>query len=833
MLGLLSKLSGSSNQKPVEPREIFMSLPQKEKIYEYPRDVQAEVWKKWFAVREQKNCIIKMNTGSGKTVVGLMILQSCLNEEKGPAVYVVPDKYLVTQVCAEARRLGIQTATDRDDYLYSENKAILVIPIQSLINGKSVFGMRPTGNYLLGSVLIDDVHACLDIITKQFSIKIPVKHELYNKIVSIFSQRWKEYNENSYINIIEMQDPIKRMLLPFWMWQESSTDVFRVLSEFNNDQTENKSIFFALPLLEDGLSTCNCVITSKFIEIIPFGIEISKIKQFENAKRRIFMSATLADDSVFVSTIGLCESDVQNIITPDSANDLGDRLILFPRYLNSNITNEEIRDKINLISHDYNVVVIVPSRERARFWDKTAQNTATKENIEKYVSALKKTHVGLVVFVNRYDGIDLPDDACRMLVIDGLPPLENEYEKYIQSIDATSSILLKEQIQRIEQGMGRGVRSNSDSCCIVLMGDGLADVLVRNKGIHYFSNATLKQYMLSKKLWDLLKEENLNPSINDIFEIAKYSLNREIDWISKSKEYLSCVNYESSPKLDNISISLRKAFEYAHSRQWEKAANEIDRVCNSDISNETKGYLLQIKATYLNFVDQVQAHQTLLAAYHLNSGVLYPIEGIQYSRSINNMEQARAICVYAETISNNPNEYILYVNTVLSKLVFSPDAEGFEFSIAEFGKLLGFVSTRPDKETNGAGPDNLWAIGSGCYFVIECKSGATSEIISKDYCNQLGGSVRWFRSSYGADYSCRPVIVHKAVDIDGCATPIEDMRIMNKDCVEKLKMQFNSFAIAMAQNENWLNERKINGLLSQYRLRGQEILQNYTVGYKK
>ena len=93
MLGLLSKLSGSSNQKPVEPREIFMSLPQKEKNYEYPRDVQAEVWKKWFAVREQKNCIIKMNTGSGKTVVGLIILQSCLNEEKGPAVYVVPDKY--------------------------------------------------------------------------------------------------------------------------------------------------------------------------------------------------------------------------------------------------------------------------------------------------------------------------------------------------------------------------------------------------------------------------------------------------------------------------------------------------------------------------------------------------------------------------------------------------------------------------------------------------------------------------------------------------------------------------------------------------------------------
>ena len=80
---------------------------------------------------------------------------------------------------------------------------------------------------------------------------------------------------------------------------------------------------------------------------------------------------------------------------------------------------------------------------------------------------LKKQHLGLRVFVNRYDGIDLPGDACRMLVIDGLPPLKNEYEKYIQTTDYTGSLLQKEQIQRIEQGMGRGVRSKSDTCCVV------------------------------------------------------------------------------------------------------------------------------------------------------------------------------------------------------------------------------------------------------------------------------------------------------------------------------------------------------------------------------
>lgn len=97
-----NKLRNKTRDVPLNPRDIFMSLPSRDKRYEYPRDVQSEVWKKWFSVREQKDCIIKMNTGSGKTVVGLTILMSCLNEGKGPAVYVTPDNYLIEQVCLEA-----------------------------------------------------------------------------------------------------------------------------------------------------------------------------------------------------------------------------------------------------------------------------------------------------------------------------------------------------------------------------------------------------------------------------------------------------------------------------------------------------------------------------------------------------------------------------------------------------------------------------------------------------------------------------------------------------------------------------------------------------------
>ena len=100
-----SKLKSSSNQASIEPRDIFMALPAKDKSYGYHRDVQTEVWKQWFDKRNEKNTIIKMNTGSGKTVVGLTILQSCLNEGKGPAVYIVPDNFLIKQVCDACMKL--------------------------------------------------------------------------------------------------------------------------------------------------------------------------------------------------------------------------------------------------------------------------------------------------------------------------------------------------------------------------------------------------------------------------------------------------------------------------------------------------------------------------------------------------------------------------------------------------------------------------------------------------------------------------------------------------------------------------------------------------------
>lgn len=113
-----------------------------------------------------------MNTGSGKTVVGLLILKSYLNENKGPAAYFVPDNYLVKQVESEARDLNIEVTSNPHDLNFLRGKSILVTNIQKLVNGKSVFGIEEK-KINLEAMIIDDAHGCVEICKNQVSFFIP------------------------------------------------------------------------------------------------------------------------------------------------------------------------------------------------------------------------------------------------------------------------------------------------------------------------------------------------------------------------------------------------------------------------------------------------------------------------------------------------------------------------------------------------------------------------------------------------------------------------------------------------------------------------------------
>ena len=162
-----------------------------------------------------------------------------------------------------------------------------------------------------------------------------------------------------------------------------------------------------------------------------------------------------------MTDFGADARQVAKPIVPANAGDIGDRLILVPQQTHPNASEEEIRDIIVDLAAMRNVAVIVPSAARAAYWADDSTMILNKDNLAAGVERMRADPAsGLYVFVNRYDGVDLPGDACHVLVIDGLPEALDGIERADAAWLSGTSLLTARQVQRLEQGMGRATRSN-------------------------------------------------------------------------------------------------------------------------------------------------------------------------------------------------------------------------------------------------------------------------------------------------------------------------------------------------------------------------------------
>lgn len=825
------KLRGNGISDILHPREIFSLLSNKDPKFSYLRDVQTEVLNIWFERRQEKDIVVKMNTGSGKTTVGLLILKSCLNEKQGPAVYITPDPYLTKQVMKEAELLGINVTDNVHSFDYLKGDAILVTYIHKIINGNSVFGVNEIKKEI-GSFIIDDAHAFLSATENQYRIVIK-RDEAQDKggkgekkEKSVYTQLFELLKDDllTQSDLIDIMnnDPQKNVLVPFWAWISKSNKIYEILYK-NKDED---GIFWAWPLIKNNLKLCNCVVSGNEIEISPKCLPIDSVPSLINAKRRIFMTATLVDDSILISDFDLNSDSINRPITPKNANDIGDRIILIPQDLNNNLTDDDVKDYLKKLSTKLNVVVIVPSYFRLKFWAQEADLILNSENIYDGVETLKKKHIGLTIIVNKYDGIDLPDKACRVLVIDNLPDVRSKFGKIEQSILYGSEEILLRDLQKIEQGMGRGVRSNNDFCAIFLMGSNLINKLYTKNGISKFTKATYAQWQLSEKLAEQLKD----CTFKDITNLLKIFISRDKQWVDASKEALLKIEYPTEGRVRPYILKLREAYNFAQIGRYEKSIGAVQEIVNTmDEKEKTlKGYMKQILAEYTYFKDPVKSQEILISALTYNKQVIKPIEGISYSKLVKKKQQPTECLSFLKQFDDK-NYVIFYMNTILDDLNFQPDtASRFEEAFKNLSLLIGFKSQRPEEEYGGKGPDVLWLVGDLNYFIIECKNGCITELISKHDCDQLSGSINWFKSKYDDTCSFVPIMVHPSNKFERHASPHEDVRIITTEKLDDIKQNIKNF-VKVAKDKEEIAD--IKNLLEYYNFTKDKFINKFTVKY--
>lgn len=812
-------LLDDEEDQPIEPRELYAQL-NKQPGYGYLRDVQAQVLTTWHARRAERDLVIKVNTGGGKTIDGLVILQSYLNEGRGPALYVAPSKYLVKQVLQEAANLGIDTVTDPDDARYLSGEAIAVVNAFKLFNGRTVFSDRrtPASPAPIGSVVIDDAHAAIETTRQQLSLtikrpKVGADKEdsspLFDALLALFRADIRQQYPDGILDV-EERSPGSLVRVPFWSWARKVDEARGVLRPYTS---QGKELYYSWPAVRDVLHLCRVVFTNTEVTITPPCPPIGHVTAFVEAQHRVYLSATIADDSVLVTDFGADPEAISRSINPLTAGDIGERMILAPQEINPDIRPEAVRKQIVNLSRTYNTVVLVPSNAAMSAWPE-ADRKATADEIEAVVEELKSgKHVGLVVFANKYDGIDLPQDACRVLVIDGLPTAFTGEERLESQLTSQEFGIDARQVQRIEQGMGRGVRSNEDHCVVFLLGSKLSQLTNDARSLSRFSPATRAQLQLSRTVARRMDSMPLDK----IMETAMQALNRDKGWVALAKKQLRGVNPEQS----NVSPSAtarRNAFESAAEKDYSQASEILGAAADAATSRKEQGWLLEQRAVYENQLDPVNAQAVLVQARQRNSWTTRPLTAISYVRIEGTDSQAKKASENLLGMFGNSPSLRLGVEAVIDDLEFDPSrTEDFEQAMFNLGRILGLGSQRPENEME-QGSDNLWALGNGRYWVIECKSGAISQKIGKRDAAQLGQSMLWFEKRYDDEAEAVPVIAHRATQLFKDATAIPGMQVLTPANLSRLLSSLRSFCNALAANTNWADASEVQRLLEGHHL---------------
>ncbi|RVC79472.1 DEAD/DEAH box helicase [Mesorhizobium sp. M4A.F.Ca.ET.022.05.2.1] len=787
----------------IEPRKIFTTLTRHPR-FKRPSDEQGEVLDGWFARRNEHDLTIKMNTGSGKTLVGLLALKSGLNEGIGPAIYITPDKYLTSQVLTEAEALGISTTDSENDMSFMRGESILVTNIRKVVNGRSVFGVKEK-NIPLDAIVIDDAHACLQSIEEQFTIEAKVESQLYKDLWNLLSEPLRQYNPMYHSRLIS-GDPTVLLELPYWIWKDRSSDIVGILLKNKNLD----DLQFKLDLLIDVVDLCQCAITARRIEIAPRCIPIDVIPSLSAARRKIFMTATLANDGILVTHFRADPKAISKPIKPKGAGDMGVRMIITPQELNRDLKFDDLKAFCSDVAKNRNVVVIVPSTFQANQWKNVAAAILNKDNIHEGIEKLKAGHFGLVVLINKYDGVDLPGTACEMLVLDGVPT----YSSLIARVNAaalegtTGSNI--ELVQRIEQGMGRGVRSSEDRCVVLLWGSGLAKAINFHETAKFFTEITKAQLKVARQL---ARQIVLN-KIGDLMPVLNYSFNADAGWTRVSKEAIVQAPDTDYFYMEEYVGGQRAAFDFARIRQYGRSIEAMQAAINATPEDSVKGYLKQQLAEYYHYVDRVESQKILLSAVSLNNRVIKPIEGIEYKRLGTPENQFIDAHRFMSRFPDG-NDLVLWINALLDDLEWDPLAtKRFEAAVHSVGQFAGFAAQRPEVET-GKGPDNLWGVGAHRYFVIECKSGATvSELISKSDCNQLLGSVSWFNQNYPPANSALPIMIHPKFRFGPDAAPANDFRIIDTATLLELKNALKSLGVNLGTGNKYRSRDDVGNALT-------------------
>lgn len=838
MVDFTKMLKERKEENKVNPIDIYDTLDRKS-ITGPLRSSQKFILENWFKEnRESRDSIIKLDTGQGKTLIGLLTLQSLLNTKEGPCLYVAPNKYLVEQVCKEAEKFGIgycvfkESGEIPEEFLSGEK--ILITHAHKVFNGLSVFGIgNKKGD--IGAILLDDSHTCIDVIKDAYTVVINKKNnkDLYHEFLYLFEDTLKNQREGSLLDLKNNEGNVI-MNVPYWSWNNKKSEVLTLLSKNKNDA----EVKFTWPLIKDHLEYYSCFVSKDKIEISCDFPSVKSFPVFSRAPKRILMSATTQDDAFCIKGLDFSIDTVKKPLKYEKQKWSGEKMVLIPSLISDNLSRNLIVTQFSKMNQtNFGMVSITPSTYLSNQYQELGGIVTDSTNIFKEIEKLKKKDFDKILIINnRYDGIDLPDEACRVLILDSLPFFTSLSDKYEEEARATNEIVNKKMAQKIEQGLGRAVRGEKDYCINLIIGAGLVNFIKNPKTQKYFSNQTKKQIEIGLDISKEVKKEQTDFSMKDLYQLMAQSVNRDEGWKYFYQEKMNEIeDYDTSLELYNRLQKEKEIQDLYIAREYQKACKELQFYIDNLKTDEfDKSWYKQLLAKFYYDIDPKKSNKLQIAAFKSNQQLLKPKDGISYETvSYINQNKINRIKSYLKKFDSY-EDFKLSMNDIIENLSFGAKAEKFENALQDIGALLGFISDRPDKSL-GTGPDNLWCGTKDEFFLFECKSEVKKDrpTINKHEVGQMNNHCAWFEKVYDTEKIVNRFLIIPTKNLPYHADFTHEVKIIREKGLNLLRKNVKRFIDNLHKYHlSEIDEVTLEELLEEHHLNIKYLRNEYCEEYK-
>lgn len=532
---------------------------------------------------------LELPTGSGKTLVGLLVSEWRRQTLGQRVAYACPTKQLARQVLRKASDQGIPAVLLIGSHRswnaaelgrYTRGDAIAVTTYSAIFNLNSHLSDAQT-------LVFDDAHAAEGFVAEAWALSVTRDNDAYQRLFDALEGSIEPSLATRMLTADgPAADSSEVRLIPVGAVARHQTDIYTALAGLTDDAS------YRFKMVQANLASCLFYVSRREFYIRPMIPPTFEHNPFTDPTQRLYLSATLGDAGELERSFG--RTAIKRVPVPPAWDRTGSgrRFFVFPELSPPSteppMDDEDPVSEAGLIGELLDLadkrLVLTPDDDSANkiadLLGVPAGKRFTAKNPETGIEPFLNAKDGTLLAANRYDGMDLAAESCRMMLMAGLPTGTHLQDRFLESKLRASEVLHERIRTRVLQGAGRCTRGPKDWAVVVVTGEDL---------IRFLSRSEVRQSLPVELQAEItFGLEQSQTDADDLLLLTESALKQDEVWQEDAEPELAKLRREAvrTPKSSVAELSASatrevRAWTLAWQQDWETAARAAVEVLDA------------------------------------------------------------------------------------------------------------------------------------------------------------------------------------------------------------------------------------------------------------